>query len=456
MAIDFRALQIQTNKIIASGSTGTGAKLLIYNIEAASISPPNQGLINPLAFNTASIGTDTFLYISGTLSTGSAHGLSVFGGSTKISGSLSVGSGLGANSHGTIIDGHQIYWLAEPSPSGAFIQILNNNIPSYPDSQDLTLKAGNTIASGAGGKIFIYGGNGGYQGFYGPTPDGGNITIKAGKGGDGFFAGRGGSVKIYAGDAGNASAFNAEGGSIIIAAGSGSTNLLGKGGSIYVYLGSPGNSGTNAGDLLVEGGYYPNIDELYGSGSIVSFGSEINKIKNFLINSSLTVPNDVLFYVSGTITASNTQYPSVAVFGGDLVASGSLMSTLTKTFVPIGSYVSSNATSSNPQVAGQALLNRSEVPARKIYLRTILCTTLATVTSSVRLWNITSGSYVEIGGTGITELHTTSTTPTVLNSINLVNAINFSTGSAIYEVQVYVATGSANVIHGSSMFVCSA
>jgi len=89
MTVDFRASQIETNKIISSGSTGTGAKILIYDIAADSVSSPNQGNINLAAFNTSSIGTDVFLYVSGTIATGSSTSrVSAFGGSVVLSGSL--------------------------------------------------------------------------------------------------------------------------------------------------------------------------------------------------------------------------------------------------------------------------------------------------------------------------------------------------------------------------------
>lgn len=165
------------------------------------------------------------------------------------------------------------------------------------------------------------------------------------------------------------------------------------------------------------------------------------------------IGTDTFLYVSGTITASAGG--GVSVFGGDVVVSGALMSMKTKTFLFVGSYVATSATSSNAQVAGQALLSPHEVPMRSTVLRTILSTTNASVTSSVQLWNVTSGAFVHIGGAGITTLNTVSTTPVTLTSVELSTATNFSsTSAAIYEVRTYIATGSASSVHGSSMFVC--
>jgi hypothetical protein len=109
MTIDFRASQIQTVKIISSGSTGTNAKILIYDI-AADGTNQNQGEINPAVFSTGSIGEDIFLFISGwsgSLGTGT-QGATVFGGDVKVSGTLIVegsASIQGLGSGGGVVSG---------------------------------------------------------------------------------------------------------------------------------------------------------------------------------------------------------------------------------------------------------------------------------------------------------------------------------------------------------------
>jgi len=92
---DFRASQFRGAKFISSGSTGTGAKLVFYDISADSTSNPNNGVIDPVKFNTSSIGTDIFLFISGGIGqrgTGGAQSVSVFGGDLVISGALYAAS----------------------------------------------------------------------------------------------------------------------------------------------------------------------------------------------------------------------------------------------------------------------------------------------------------------------------------------------------------------------------
>jgi len=93
MTKDFRASQVSTTKIIASGSTGTGASILVYPITADDTGTPNSGLINPAAFGTENIGTDVFLYVSGAVGStnvADSHGTSVFGGDLVVSGNFKV------------------------------------------------------------------------------------------------------------------------------------------------------------------------------------------------------------------------------------------------------------------------------------------------------------------------------------------------------------------------------
>lgn len=91
MTFDFRASQLRTPKIIASGSTGTNAKILLYPISADEV-PLNQGNIKTSVFGTGSIGQDVFLYVSGGIGgrNGTSHDISVFGGDAHVSGNLFV------------------------------------------------------------------------------------------------------------------------------------------------------------------------------------------------------------------------------------------------------------------------------------------------------------------------------------------------------------------------------
>jgi len=98
MTKDLRSSQIQTSQIISSGSTSTNAKIVVYDISGQDQSNPNQGIIDPTLFNTSSIGTDIFLYVSGTKASAGAFAptpqISVFGGDLTSSGSIIAKQGL--------------------------------------------------------------------------------------------------------------------------------------------------------------------------------------------------------------------------------------------------------------------------------------------------------------------------------------------------------------------------
>jgi len=98
------------------------------------------------------------------------------------------------------------------------------------------------------------------------------------------------------------------------------------------------------------------------------------------------------------------------------------------------------ATSSTRAMVGQFEFNPNEyTPPLEIYFRSILSVmTGANVTGSVSIYNLTSGSYVEIGGVGVTTLDVTGSTPTLVTSVNLRNATNFyANQSGIYELRVH-------------------
>lgn len=89
-SVDFRADQVQTSKIIVTGSTPQKT-LLIYGIDADD-SPANQGNIDQTVFDTSVIGSDVFLFVSGGINArgGSDPWITAFGGDLHISGNLTV------------------------------------------------------------------------------------------------------------------------------------------------------------------------------------------------------------------------------------------------------------------------------------------------------------------------------------------------------------------------------
>ena len=141
MSNDFRATQIQTKQVIASGSlaNGTGAKLVVYPIEAQS-SPNNTGLINQSTFNTSSLnGADIFLYVSGGIGQKNTtnRSITVFGGDVHISGNMTIdGSGGGG--------GSSVQWV-EGSPA-----------PRLRTTASVAIGSGSNFAENIGTDVFFF------------------------------------------------------------------------------------------------------------------------------------------------------------------------------------------------------------------------------------------------------------------------------------------------------------
>ena len=88
MANDFKANQIRTSQVIASGTNGSNAAILLYGSQSAT----NTSGGYPAAL-IAGVGSDVFLFVSGAIgSKGSigSKGMTVLGGDTQISGSVFV------------------------------------------------------------------------------------------------------------------------------------------------------------------------------------------------------------------------------------------------------------------------------------------------------------------------------------------------------------------------------
>lgn len=111
--------------------------------------------------------------------------------------------------------------------------------------------------------------------------------------------------------------------------------------------------------------------------------------------------------------------------------------------IMVAGALSTYATSSTRAMVGQFEFNPTEFanPPYGFIFKTVLSVVTGTnVTGSVSLYNLSSGSYVEIGGAGVTTLNVSSSTPMVLSSVNLRTALNFyATSSAIYEVRLHTS-----------------
>jgi hypothetical protein len=77
-------------------------------------------------------------------------------------------------------------------------------------------------------------------------------------------------------------------------------------------------------------------------------------------------------------------------------------------------------------------------------------------TANVKLFNVTLGVFVEIGGPGITVLTSPATaTPTIVSSVDIRSAVGMSAGLALYQTLLYTSSdleiaslGSADMVVG--------
>lgn len=386
MPIDFRASQIQTNKIISSGSTGTptGAKLLIYPHDADDNTAPNQGYINQSVFVTSSIGTDIFLYVSGGIgerNVGGAQSITCFGGDVHISGNLTVdGSSPGGGG------GSNFFW----SPSNPFIEAsgslaitgsgyfkggLSGSLQEISSGVPYLLAGPNiTVATNSLGQISITGSaSGGGSSFYrlevldyystNATADttAGQVIFPANQ-----FTG---SIVLY-GVIANSSAtatgsvrlYNVTSGSYVDIGGVGNQYLSVSGttptivSSVNLISASNFNSSSQAiyelqvsssngasygffgGFELRPSGSFTGVTYMtsstyytYVSGTWEDGGNKLATTSSVAIAGNLgtgyfanNVGSDVYFFVSGSSGSKDGGTPGVAVFGGDVVISGVL------------------------------------------------------------------------------------------------------------------------------------
>ncbi len=149
MSYDFRASQVKTNKIIASGSTGTSASIMIYGHDSDG-NPANHGNLSS-AFATNLIGADTFLYVSG-----SEEKRSVFGGGLTLSGTVYALQGLpiGQTGQETYQEGLFEDWTGRTTV-GAAVREINNILKALAPPITPSLGSIGANQSGQSGKLTI-------------------------------------------------------------------------------------------------------------------------------------------------------------------------------------------------------------------------------------------------------------------------------------------------------------
>ena len=149
MSFDFRASQIRTNKIIATGSTGTGASILLYGHDADGV-PPRQGNLDP-SFDTSTIGSDTFFFISG-----SENKRTVLGGGLTLSGTIQPLQGLPIGDIGILsyADGLFEDWAANTTVTTA-IHEINLVLKALAPTRPPNLSAISSNTTGVAAKLIV-------------------------------------------------------------------------------------------------------------------------------------------------------------------------------------------------------------------------------------------------------------------------------------------------------------
>jgi len=216
------------------------------------------------------------------------------------------------------------------------------------------------------------------------------------------------------------------------------------------------------------------VHQIIASGSAVGSGSSGHRIVIYgygadgvpanqgNINSSLFSTNgigtDVFLFVSGAIGSLNGPTKGVSCFGGDVYVSGNLQLAGGLTFasgsaVEFGITDYAATTNTTPTVVGQHALNGYNYSAFPIFLRGILAVSNPAATVSVKLYNVSSGVYVDIAGISQQTLFASSTTPAFFESVNLVSASGFSTSSRhIYELHASTSNGAYTAYAGGWHF----
>jgi len=387
MPIDFRASQIETNKIISSGSTGTptGARLVVYPHIADDGTAPNQGFINQSVFVTSSIGTDIFLYVSGGIgerNVGGAQSITCFGGDVHISGNLTVDGTSPSGGGGTNFFWSPLINIIEASGSltitgsGYFKSGLSGSLQEISPGVPYLLAGPNiTIATNSLGQVSITGsaaGGGGSSFYRLEVLDyySTNATIDTTAGQVIFPANQfTGSIVLY-GVIANSSAtatgsvrlYNVTSGSYVEIGGIGNQYLSVSGttptivSSVNLISASNFNSSSQAiyelqvsssngasygffgGFELRPSGSFTGVTYMtsstyytYVSGTWEDGGNKLATTSSVAMSGlqgpgffANNVGADVFFYVSGSSGSKDSATPGVAVFGGDVVISGVL------------------------------------------------------------------------------------------------------------------------------------
>lgn len=489
MTTDFKATQVQTNKIIVTGSFANDGsnQLLIYNYAADDSGTPNQGVIDPTKFDTTSgIGSDVFLFVSGGVSTrgtGGSYGVTVMGGDLHVSGNLTVdgtspggGGGGGGNDYwqstesdvifntGSIRQGTDV--IIDPPVSNSTIFSSDNNARLYGGYS-------NSIISSYESEIRNTSLDPGDVNYNTIISDQSSVID-----GDSTFntafnlIGAGVGHVLQSGSIANAilaSAFVHVTESLLNSAIAASNFPLTTATTIYksvnsaIIAGGPNVISSSDGNPLVSSAiigsnWTINSSRTYAIGDTVNAAQVLISASN-----GVEITGQTKFFsgLSGSLTQLTDGTPYLIAGTGIQTSTGSngavTISTAGTSGLATGKqYVApyTTTTSTTPIAVGQF----SWVPAdytglTSVTVRAIMSTDgTANHTGSLQIYNLTSGNYVSIIDTPAVSnfFEITSSIPTLVTSSNLLTGItNFDNSStAVYEVRVSGSLASSTFIGG--------
>lgn len=439
---DFRAQQVKTGKLIVSSSTEDAVpnRLLIYPVEVDG-TPSNQGNINQVTFATSSIGGDVYVHFYG-----SNTKVVSFGGKTKFSSSINSLGGF-SGSHQFLADGTTPAFVGGPNitvnfiPNGAVAISgsstgADSNANYLLTSATASLANSRLIASGVGIELFDNGVD--KLIISSRLTAGNNINFISGTNGTIVISSLSGSVfTVSATYAKTTSSIS------IDTSGRYSSQI---GSDVYFFV-----SGSEANTSVFQG-------RLNVSGTIKAHSGISGSIQRLLDGSPAFVPGNYTLITTqsnGAIAVSS----SLSFVGGPNITINDVSGTINISgsarivYHTIASYNTTIMTSS--VAIGQFAFVPSEVPTSSILLRAILNTVTASNFAYVKLYNITSGSYVGVGGSTNFVLSSSLTTPTKIESVNLSTATNWSTGSSLYQLELYSSSSLTPTILGNATIVYS-
>lgn len=315
MAKDFRAKQVRTTQVIASGSVAGKPSLLIASASSPGVNYDGGGINDTLLSN---VGKDVFIFVSGTKGSKdspSAQGVILFGGDITISGTAYNGSG---NSYATVAGSNTQVQFNDGGVMGADSGLTYNKTTD-------TLSVGSIYVTGSTAKNGISGSlsqglsvtaTGDYshaEGYNSTASGDGSHSEGRQNTASGYSSHAEGYLTVASGDYSHSEgvqtyavgSYSHAGGWMTIASGTNQTAV------------GQFNKRKNATSLFIVGN---------GSGDADSDRKDIFLIdtNTVRIGSGSNLGTDVFLLVSGSAGSKGTSTKGTAVFGGDVVVSSSL------------------------------------------------------------------------------------------------------------------------------------